>query len=69
MAAPAYEYEAVEPIVINGMVAFAAGDLVPADHVERFGLLESVRFRDVPEGSQEATVPGDAADDLEPNGE
>ena len=55
---PAYEYEAVEPIVLNGLRRVRCRRPVPADHVERFGLLDSARFRDVREGSQEPTVLG-----------
>lgn len=69
MAAPAYEYQAVDTIVINGEVAFRPGDLVPAEHVERYALLGGVHKRDVPEGAQGPSVPGEGVDDLEPNGE
>ena len=57
MAAPAYEYEAVEPIVPDGLVVFAAGDLARRPRGAVRPPLESVRFRDVPEGSQEPAVP------------
>lgn len=37
MAAPAYEYEALSPLFIGGVLAYAPGDLVPASVVEAQG--------------------------------
>jgi hypothetical protein len=36
-------YVATEPLTVDGALAFAPGDIVPAGHVQRFGWRDQVR--------------------------
>lgn len=70
MPAPAYEYVAIDPIRIGGVLGYAPGDLVPASVVEDHGLHESVESRkllDTDQATADERVEDDAADDLPPN--
>ena len=69
MAAPRTGTRPSRPIVLNGLVVFPAGDLVPADHVGGTASSSpcgSGTCRRVPKSPRS---PGDAADDLKPDGE
>ena len=59
MAAPDYEFVALHPISVGGVLAFNTGDLVPAGHLETLGLEVgvSVEARDIPEPDG-AVIPG-----------
>lgn len=46
MAAPDYEFTALHPISVAGVLAFNTGDLVPSGHVESLGLEVGVDVED-----------------------
>lgn len=70
MPAPAYEYVAVDPIRIGGVLGYAPGDLVPASVVEDHGLLGSVEARellDTDQATADERVEDESGDDLPPS--
>ena len=68
MAAPDYEFVALHPISVGGVLAFNTGDLVPAGHIDTLDLETGVdvEARDIPVPDG-AVIPGIAGVEVAEN--
>lgn len=62
MTAPNYPHQALRPITVGGVTAFAPGDLIPGEHIDTLGLVQGQDYQDNPVYDASLTTAG-APDD------